>query len=310
MKLEKRGNRGPFLVVAPLSTLIQWEREFEIWTDLNVINFCGRQKSKQIIMEYEMWFDGRKDICKFEVMLTNYDKIRNSYDLFQPIKWEYLVIDEAHNMKNSNSKLYQLMQGLSFAHCLLMTGTPIQNSLEELWSLLHFISSRTFPSYQDFCALYPPEMNADSIQLLREKLKHWMFRRKKSEVDSSIAQKEETIVKVELTRTQKFLYRMLMDNKVDELMRGSAKVPSLMNLMMQLRKVCNHPYLINGGESSVFEKAQNHDELLVKCCGKLMFVDKLLQKLKKEGTKVLIFFSNGQGTQLVRRFLKFTSLSL
>jgi len=304
LDLYRMGNRGPFLVVAPLSTLEQWEREFRRWTDINAINFSGGKKSRQIISDYELWFGERRDICKFVVLLLNSDIINQERDLLTSIEWQYLIVDEAHNLKNFNSKRYQLMKELRVHHILLMTGTPIQNNLEELWSLLYFIAPQTFSNLQDFMNRYGNVSTEDDVKRLQnDVLKMYMLRRKKADVEHSIGIKEETIVKVELTKSQKLVYRMLIDNKASELITGSTKLPSMNNLMMQLRKVCNHPYLIEGAESQIIENVGSPLEKLILCSGKMVFVDKLLLKLRPLGNKVLIFSQMVKVLDLLQDFL-------
>jgi chromodomain-helicase-DNA-binding protein 7 len=133
-ELVKLGFRGPFLVVAPLSTLTQWEREFHRWTDLNVIRCTGNAPIRKVITEYELYWGNRTDVAKFEVLILNYEKLKlpDMFELVSSFTWEYMIVDEAHKLKNAGGKLYQIMEGLSVKHKLLMTGTPIQNDLKEL----------------------------------------------------------------------------------------------------------------------------------------------------------------------------------
>lgn len=292
-ELRKLGFRGPFLVLAPLSTLTQWEREFRLWTDLNVINYSGNKEAREIIEKYELYWGENREVIKFEVILINYERLDILYDFLNQFKWVYMIADEAHVLKNHKTKRYELIEGLNIDHKLLMTGTPIQNRMEEIWSLLHLIDPTSFRNLEDFMDKYgnvQEEGAAKLTEFTENVLQKYMLHRIKHDVEKSIGAKEETIIEVELTRTQKLIYRMLLDNKAGELMNHK-ELPAMNNLVMQLRKVCNHPSLIKISDTSYpeSERDDNKYQQMVKCCGKLLFVDKLLAKIFPTGAKVLIF---------------------
>jgi chromodomain-helicase-DNA-binding protein 7 len=141
-----------------------------------------------------------------------------------------------------------MLSQLKFEHCTLITGTPIQNNIEELWSLLHFLHPRKFDDLPAFLAKYGVINDAETVGSLQKLIKPYLLPRKKSDVDATIAAKEETIIEVELTRVQKTYYQALLHENAATLLApitGGA-LPSLLNLMMQLRKVCNHPFLLKG----------------------------------------------------------------
>ncbi|KAH0798843.1 SNF2 family N-terminal domain containing protein [Histomonas meleagridis] len=301
---------GPFLVVAPLSTLPHWKNEFERWTDLNCIVFHGDSESRKMIIEYEIQvFDERARIIPtrvaFDVMVTNYDIFRTEYKLLQSIEWRYLVVDEGHKLKNYKTKIYQLMQSLTFEHCTLLTGTPLQNDMTELWSLLHFLNPEKFNDLNGFMKSYGNMEDSAQVKEIQKLIGNIMLRRKKGDVEKAILPKEETIIQVELTRIQKKLYKAFLHENAGILLQqitGSKELPSLQNLMMQLRKVCNHPFLIHDAEDGVIkEMRENNPNLvlltnteikqraIVESAGKMILIDKLLPKLKADGHKVLIF---------------------
>ena len=317
------GCTGPFLVVAPMSTLQHWKYEFERWSDLNVVVYHGSVESRTLIQETEFSVvdeHGRvqKNRVQFDVLVTNYETLLLDISLFTNICWRYLVIDEAHRIKNYRSKIYQAMEQLVFEHCTLLTGTPIQNCTEELWSLLHFLDPDEFDNVDVFLQEFGDVRNAEQVARLHELLKKFMLRRKKGGVEKSIAPKEETIIAVELTRVQKTYYKAFLQKNAGVLLKTitNGAMPSLSNLMMQLRKVCNHPFLIKGVEEAVLkdrmESATPRDtqesiefNALVESSGKLVLIDKLLPKLREEGHKVLIFSQMVRVLNILEEYLNY-----
>ncbi|OHT16762.1 SNF2 family N-terminal domain containing protein [Tritrichomonas foetus] len=298
---------GPFLVIAPLSTLPHWKNEFERWTKMNAIIYHGISNAKEIIQHYEMFeYDenGNRDMSKvkFDIVITNYETFMSDFDMFNSIEWHYLVLDEGHRLKNHTGKCYNLLKQITYEHCTLLTGTPVQNNVEELWSLLHFLHPDRFRDLSSFMERFGVIEDAEKIKQLQDVIKPYILRRKKSDVDTSIAEKEETIIEVELTRAQKTYYRALVSDNASTLLQqitGGA-LPSLLNLMMQLRKVCNHPFLLKGAEQQIEEqtaqklnKPKTDEEVMLRSIvdssGKLILIDKLLPKLREGGHKVLIF---------------------
>ncbi|KAH0790123.1 SNF2 family N-terminal domain containing protein [Histomonas meleagridis] len=303
---RNHGINGPFLVIAPLSTLPHWKKEFESWSTLNCVIFHGSPTSKEIIKRYEInVYDANGNVdptrVRFDVLITNYETLMSDYEVFNCIEWRYLVLDEGHRLKNHNGKCYRMLEQIKFEHCTLLTGTPIQNNVEELWSLLHFLHPNIFNNLPMFLEKFG-KMDNEKLHQLQDLIKKFLLRRKKSDVDKTIAAKEETIIEVELTRTQKTYYRAFLHENASTLLQqitGGA-LPSLLNLMMQLRKVCNHPFLLKGAEEHIEEetakkmnKPINDYEVLlhsiVDSSGKLILIHKLLPKLREGNHKVLIF---------------------
>ena len=156
--------RGPFLIVAPLSTIPHWLREAEAWTDLNCIVFHGNQESREIMKEHEFYFpDEPHDCLKFNVMITTWEVVmadEKDGGLLAGIAWDLVIVDEAHRLKNKDSKTFKSLQAFEAipsgnqrggeAHVILLTGTPIQNNTEELWCLLHFLAPTDFADKDAF----------------------------------------------------------------------------------------------------------------------------------------------------------------
>ena len=310
--VQNCGVDGPFLIVAPLSTLPNWIREFKNWSNIDTILFHGSQQDRELIAEYELFYKPpRQNIPKFQVLLTNIETVQKSIDLIQSIKWHFVIIDEAHKLKNLQSKIYQMMFSLQMEHVLLMTGTPIQNNTDEIFALMHFIAPIEFPSLEEFRKQHPSISTIEDITKLQEVIKPYMLRRKKSDVEASIGIKEETIVEVELTRSQKFYYRLLIDKKSHELSvhKSHALAQDMNNLAMQLRKVCNHPYLFEGVEDEIKKPGEDPCEAMINASGKLVFIDKLLAKLKPKGNKILIFSQMVQILNILEDFLNYRDYS-
>ncbi|ESO06310.1 hypothetical protein HELRODRAFT_149039, partial [Helobdella robusta] len=304
-EVYRHGIYGPFLIIVPLSTIANWQREFEAWTDLNVIVYHGSNSSRSMLQQYEMYYKDHKgkrinNFYKFNVLITTFECIITDLDILRQINWRVAVIDEAHRLKNRNCKLLQGLSSVDVEHRLLLTGTPLQNNVEELFSLLSFLEPKQFGSSETFMLEFGKLESDTQVEKLKSILKPVMLRRLKEDVEKSLAPKEETIIEVELTNIQKKYYRAILERNFAFLARGGAyaSVPTLMNTMMELRKCCNHPFLINGAEDAILEEfnvshvpvdAERLFQTMVQASGKLVLTDKLLPKLKTDGHKVLIF---------------------
>jgi len=314
------------LIVAPLSTLAHWQREFEGWTMLNTIVYHGSAKDRQIIRELEIAHESNRPSggvgfnqlylrkCRpkkndaiegnpwmAEVVITTPELLcAEDWQELTAIDWECLVVDEAHRLKNHASKLVVNLKDAKFVfkHKILLTGTPIQNSMQELHSLLSFVSPDLFHDVEVFLEKYGDMKSKDRIDELHEEIRPFILRRLKEDVEKSVPPKEETVIEVELTVAQKQYYRALYEKNVKFLHKNKKKAldgPSLNNLAMQLRKCCNHLFLLNGIEEEYREKQKSEGQvmpegdLLASASGKLVLLDKLLPRLKENGHRILIF---------------------
>uniref|UniRef100_A0A8C0W7U2 DNA helicase n=1 Tax=Castor canadensis TaxID=51338 RepID=A0A8C0W7U2_CASCN len=300
-----RGIHGPFLIIAPLSTITNWEREFRTWTEMNAIVYHGSQISRQMIQQYEMVYRDAQGnplsgIFKFHVVITTFEMILADCPELKKIHWSCVIIDEAHRLKNRNCKLLEGLKLMALEHKVLLTGTPLQNSVEELFSLLNFLEPSQFPSETAFLEEFGDLKTEEQVKKLQSILKPMMLRRLKDDVEKNLAPKQETIIEVELTNIQKKYYRAILEKNFSFLTKGANQhnMPNLINTMMELRKCCNHPYLINGAEEKIledFRKTHSPDasefqlQAMIQAAGKLVLIDKLLPKLIAGGHKVLIF---------------------
>ncbi|XP_008849206.1 chromodomain-helicase-DNA-binding protein 6 [Nannospalax galili] len=300
-----RGIHGPFLIIAPLSTITNWEREFRTWTEMNAIVYHGSQISRQMIQQYEMVYRDAQGnplsgVFKFHVVITTFEMILADCPELKKIHWSCVIIDEAHRLKNRNCKLLEGLKLMALEHKVLLTGTPLQNSVEELFSLLNFLEPSQFPSETAFLEEFGDLKTEEQVKKLQSILKPMMLRRLKDDVEKNLAPKQETIIEVELTNIQKKYYRAILEKNFSFLTKGANQhnMPNLINTMMELRKCCNHPYLINGAEEKIledFRKSHSSDasdfqlQAMIQAAGKLVLIDKLLPKLIAGGHKVLIF---------------------
>ncbi len=187
--------RGPFLIITPLSTIAHWKREFLGWTDLNVIVLQGTKNDRDLIRTYEyaFWNQNGDPIApgshyKFNVMLTTYEVALSECGALGKIDWRWVVVDEAHRLKNKNSKLFGALQTIHSEHRVILTGTPVQNSTAELWNLLHFIDGENFASSADFDREFTSDVGNNPVQLqkLHAMLRPYLLRRLKEDVAKNV----------------------------------------------------------------------------------------------------------------------------
>uniref|UniRef100_A0AAY4AN55 DNA helicase n=1 Tax=Denticeps clupeoides TaxID=299321 RepID=A0AAY4AN55_9TELE len=319
--LFKEGHtKGPFLVSAPLSTIINWEREFEMWApDFYVVTYTGDKDSRAIIRENEFTFDdtavkgGKKAFklrreapIKFHVLLTSYELVTIDQNALKSIDWACLVVDEAHRLKNNQSKFFRRLNDYKIDHKLLLTGTPLQNNLEELFHLLNFLTPNRFNNLEGFLEEFADISKEDQIKKLHDLLGPHMLRRLKADVFKNMPAKTELIVRVELSPMQKKYYKYILTRNFEALnSKGGGNQVSLLNIMMDLKKCCNHPYLFPVASMEAPKTASGAYEgaSLTKASGKLLLLQKMLKKLKEQGHRVLVFSQMTKMLDLLEDFL-------
>ncbi|XP_031150636.1 chromodomain-helicase-DNA-binding protein 4a isoform X5 [Sander lucioperca] len=320
--LYKEGHsKGPFLVSAPLSTIINWEREFEMWApDMYVVTYVGDKDSRAVIRENEFSFEdnairgGKKasrmkkdSSVKFHVLLTSYELITIDMAILGSIDWACLVVDEAHRLKNNQSKFFRVLNNYPLQHKLLLTGTPLQNNLEELFHLLNFLTPERFSKLEVFLEEFADIAKEDQIKKLHDMLGPHMLRRLKADVFKHMPSKTELIVRVELSPMQKKYYKFILTKNFEALnTKGGGNQVSLLNVVMDLKKCCNHPYLFPAAaiEAPKMPNGMYDGNALTKAAGKLLLLQKMMRKLKDGGHRVLIFSQMTKMLDLLEDFLE------
>ncbi|CAF4765294.1 unnamed protein product, partial [Rotaria sp. Silwood1] len=289
---EEHNVHGPFLIVVPLSTIQGWQQEFQRWAPyMNTIVYIGDMISREKIRHFEMYASGNKKQLKFHALLTTYDFLLKDSKYLSSINWSVVLVDEAHRLKNDDSMLYRTLIQFESQHRILITGTPLQNSLKELWSLLHFIMPNYFDDWNNFDAKYSSLLTTNDTSLvkrsseLHKELEPFLLRRVKRDVEKSLPAKVEQILRVEMTRLQKQYYKWILTRNYRALTneRGGS-LPSFINIMMELKKCANHAFFVKRDD----ENNTTLDEV-IKGSGKLLLLDKLLLKLRASNHRVLIF---------------------
>ncbi|XP_012973718.1 probable global transcription activator SNF2L1 isoform X5 [Mesocricetus auratus] len=276
---------GPHMVLVPKSTLHNWMNEFKRWVpSLRVICFVGDKDVRAAFIRDEM-MPGEWDVC-----VTSYEMVIKEKSVFKKFHWRYLVIDEAHRIKNEKSKLSEIVREFKSTNRLLLTGTPLQNNLHELWALLNFLLPDVFNSADDFDSWFDTKNclgDQKLVERLHAVLKPFLLRRIKTDVEKSLPPKKEIKIYLGLSKMQREWYTKILMKDIDVLnSAGKMDKMRLLNILMQLRKCCNHPYLFDGAEPG---PPYTTDEHIVSNSGKMVALDKLLARIKEQGSRVLIF---------------------
>ncbi|XP_078434053.1 uncharacterized protein LOC144705318 [Wolffia australiana] len=314
--IESKNDRGPFLVVVPSSVLPGWESEINFWAPgINKIKYAGSPEERRRL------FKERIAHQKFNVLLTTYEYLMNKHDRpkLSKIDWHYVIIDEGHRIKNASCKLNADLKHYRSNHRLLLTGTPLQNNLEELWALLNFLLPNIFNSAEDFSqwfnkpfqsnndnapdqALLSEEENLLIINRLHQVLRPFVLRRLKHKVENELPEKIERLVRCEPSAYQKLLMKRVEDNLGSI---GASKGRTVHNTVMELRNICNHPYLSQLHSDEVEALLPKHYlPPLVRLCGKIEMVDRLLPKLKATGHRVLFFSTMTRLLDVMEEYLQ------
>ncbi|CAG5010881.1 unnamed protein product [Parnassius apollo] len=246
LALEHR-DWGPHLVVAPTSVVLNWEMEFKKWCPaFKILTYYGTIKERKLKRV------GWTKANSFHVCITSYKLVVQDHQSFRRKKWKYLILDEAQNIKNFKSQRWQMLLNFQTERRLLLTGTPLQNSLLELWSLMHFLMPDVFASHSEFREWFSPVAgiaegsqcyNDALVRRLHEVLRPFLLRRLKADVERQMPRKYEHVLMCRLAKRQRFLYDDFMARAKTKESLASGNLLSVINVLMQLRKVCNHPDL-------------------------------------------------------------------
>ncbi|KAI7133663.1 chromatin remodelling complex ATPase chain ISW1 [Hortaea werneckii] len=281
-----QGITGPHLIAVPKSTLDNWARELSKWIpEIEVLVLQGAKEERHELINNRLLEE------KFDVCITSYEMILREKSHLKKFAWEYIIIDEAHRIKNEESSLAQIIRVFNSRNRLLITGTPLQNNLHELWALLNFLLPDVFGDSEAFDQWFNNQ-DADQdtvVQQLHRVLRPFLLRRVKSDVEKSLLPKKEINLYVGMSEMQIKWYRNIIEKDIDAVNGAGGKKESktrLLNIVMQLRKCCNHPYLFDGAEPG---PPYTTDEHLVYNAAKMTMLDKLLKKMQAQGSRVLIF---------------------
>lgn len=256
---SEQGVWGPHLVVVPTSVILNWEMEFKKWLPgFKIMTYYGTPKERK-----EKRVGWSKENA-FHVCITSYQLVLQDQSVFRRKHWQYLILDEAHHIKNFRSQRWQVLLNFNSKRRLLLTGTPLQNNLMELWSLLYFLMPNGvshdmpigFANLKEFQEWFShpvdrmiegqqgvDEESRNAIQKLHTVLRPYLLRRLKADVEKQMPQKHEHIVYCRLSKRQRYLYDDFMARGKTKETLASGNFLSIINCLMQLRKVCNHPDL-------------------------------------------------------------------
>ncbi|XP_053987837.1 helicase domino isoform X5 [Hylaeus volcanicus] len=244
----EKGNWGPHLVIVPTSVMLNWEMECKKWCPgFKILTYYGTQKERK--QKRTGWTKPNA----FHICITSYKLVIQDHQSFRRKKWKYLILDEAQNIKNFKSQRWQLLLNFQTQRRLLLTGTPLQNNLMELWSLMHFLMPNVFQSHREFKEWFSnpvtgmiegnSEYNENIIRRLHKVLRPFLLRRLKTEVEKQLPKKYEHVIMCRLSKRQRYLYDDFMSRAKTKETLASGNLLSVINVLMQLRKVCNHPNL-------------------------------------------------------------------
>lgn len=322
--MERKRNHGPYLIIVPLSTMSNWVLEFDRWAP-SVIKIAYKG-SVDMRRQLQSQIRG----TKFNVLLTTYEYVIKDKSVLAKIKWNYCIIDEGHRMKNHHCKLTQVLNThYMVPHRLLLTGTPLQNKLPELWALLNFLLPSIFKCCNTFEQWFNApfattgekvELNEEEtiliIRRLHKVLRPFLLRRLKKEVESQLPDKVEYIIKCRMSALQRTIYNhmqsngiLLHDTSQDE---GRARAHrSLMNTIVQLRKICNHPFMFEDIEKEFSKEASQfiyQGPNLYRAAGKFELLDRLFPKLRMSGHRVLMFCQMTKLMDIMEDYLKWREI--
>ncbi|XP_051803701.1 chromodomain-helicase-DNA-binding protein 1-like [Acanthochromis polyacanthus] len=276
------GKKGPFLVLSPLSVMENWRKELECFAPSLVVLCYKGDKDRRAEIQRET------NSQDFNVLLTTYELCLKDASFLKRWKWKVLVVDEAHRLKNQNSLLHKTLTEFSVGFRVLLTGTPIQNNLQELYSLLSFIQPSLFTAddVESFVNSYSNVQNQPALAAeLQSVLEPFLLRRVKSEVAVDLPKKTELVVYHGMSALQKKYYKAVLTKDLEAFGNEQGSKTRLLNILMNLRKCVDHPYLFDGVEPEPFEMGEH----LVEASGKLFLLDSMLAFLHKGGHRVLLF---------------------
>ena len=285
--LNLKSDNLTHLIIVPKVTIKNWEREINKWLPkIKLLYFYGDKDERKILSEHTI-----KE-SHYDIILTTFECSMKEKTALASLNYEYLIIDEAHRLKNDQGKFSMIVRKFKSKHRLLLTGTPFQNNLHELWSLLNFLMPNIFNDSEEFDRIFNLDTATEEGQMkivkqIHQLLKPFVLRRLKNEIKFKIPPKKEIFLYVGLSELQKNMYKQILSKNIDVVNGVNKDRIQLLNILMQLKKVCNHPYLFPNVEKG---PPYIEGEHLVNNSMKLKILDILLKKIHSENNnKVLIF---------------------
>ncbi|QIW98608.1 hypothetical protein AMS68_004126 [Peltaster fructicola] len=315
--IENKRQPGPYLVIVPLSTLTNWNNEFEKWApSVSRIVYKGPPNQRKAQAQQIRYGN-------FQVLLTTYEYVIRDRPVLSKVKWLHMIVDEGHRMKNAGSKLSStITQYYHTRYRLILTGTPLQNNLPELWALLNFVLPNIFKSVKSFDEWFnTPFANtggSDKMELTEEEqllvikrlhkvLRPFLLRRLKKDVEKDLPDKQERVIKCNFSALQAKLYKQLATHNrimVNDDKGKRTGMRGLSNMLMQLRKLCNHPFVFEEVEDQMNPDRLTND-LIWRTAGKFELLDRVLPKFQRTGHRVLMFFQMTQIMNIMEDFLRY-----
>lgn len=302
---------GQFLVVGPLSTLSNWANEFKKFApDLPCIVYHGQKQDR---FDLQRMLLKKKKKFQIPVILTSYEMIMVDNFFFKKLHYSFIVVDEGHRLKNRKCGLFKALKGLDSENRILLTGTPLQNNLEELWSLLNFLVPKIFNNVDDFISWFSfditnnrldkkkiisRQLTEKMVSTIHRVLAPFMLRRIKADVKLDLPPKKEILVYTPLTKEQKNLYVAIKERRLRQYLSDffeqhgkvlpkGEKLKSV-SLMMCARQACCHPFLFSHPLFHEPVDEEKSTEMIPELSGKVKLLEKLLPLLMPQH-KVLIF---------------------
>ncbi|OWF36362.1 Chromodomain-helicase-DNA-binding protein 1-like [Mizuhopecten yessoensis] len=300
----------PNLIICPRSILENWVAELTKFApEIKVKSYVGNKDERNALAK-ELRTQVKAGRQPFSVLVTTYELCLKDAELngfLASQDWRAVVVDEAHRLKNSESLLYTTLKQWSTRHRVLLTGTPVQNNLEELYSLLSFVCPSSFrlSGVEKFLRKFKDIERSKGVSELHALLQPYLLRRTKEGVLKDLPKKSEVVLYHGISKLQKKVYKAILTKDLSVFQTrgnypgGGGGTPRLMNILMQLRKCVNHPYLFDGVEPEPFLLGEH----LVEASGKLVLIDKLLSHLKQTGHKVLLFSQMTHMLDIIQDYL-------
>ncbi|MGP0128800.1 MAG: DEAD/DEAH box helicase [cyanobacterium endosymbiont of Rhopalodia musculus] len=287
--------RNPVLVVCPTSVLNNWEREVQKFSPtLSTLIHHGEKRKKGKSFA--------KAVKNKHLVITSYPLVYRDTETLEKVEWKGLVLDEAQNIKNPQAKQSQAVRRLKTEFRVALTGTPVENRLSELWSILDFLNPGLLGNQQFFQRRFaePIEKYGDreSLQILRSLVRPFILRRLKSDRDiiQDFPEKQEMNVFCGLSPEQGRLYQELVDNSIQELddKAGIQRQGIIFSLLIKLKQICNHPaHFLKEKQLRMPERS-----------GKLMRLEAMLEELIEEDNRALIFTQFAEWGKLLQPYLQ------